>query len=217
MRAVRAPAVPAVLLVSFALAAAPALAATLYNESVSGDLSNNQAAPTPLTLAVGTNSIIGTVNGSGDSQDWVALTVPAGDKLTSIILASYQSTDLQGFTGFQTGASFVGSAFTAGSYTGYSHFGTGAQNDGLPPTNLVGQDLLPLMANPTIAAGATGFTPPLGAGTYTFLIQQLGASTAYQFDYNVAKVPEPATFVLLGIGAAAILAFLRPKRRMRQR
>ena len=43
------------------------------------------------------------------------------------------------------------------------------------------------MAIPPSAAGATGFTPPLGVGTYTFLIQQLGASTAYQFDFNVTR------------------------------
>jgi len=30
----------------------------------------------------------------------------------------------------------------------------------------VGVDLLPLMANPSFAPGATGFTPPLAAGTY---------------------------------------------------
>ena len=218
MIAVRELAVPALsIIASIVLVVSPGRAAVLWSSAINGDLSNNQAAPNAFTLAIGTNSILGTVTGGSDPQDWIALTVPAGDELTSIILASYQSTDLQGFTGFQSGASFVGSAFVAGSYEGYSHFGSGATNGALPPTNLVGQDLLPLMANPALAAGATGFTPPLGPGTYTFLIQQLGATTNYQFDYNVARAPEPATFILLGMGAATLLAFLWPKRRIRPR
>src|SRR5438270_3998600 len=44
------------------LAAAPAKA-TIYNEAISGDLSNNPLAPTALTLTPGLNSVIGTVNG----------------------------------------------------------------------------------------------------------------------------------------------------------
>jgi uncharacterized repeat protein (TIGR01451 family) len=163
----------------------------LYNESISGDLSNNQATPTALTLAAGTNSVIGTVNGSTDLQDWVTVHVPTGLQLSSLVLASYVSTDQQGFTGVQQGTSFVGSPFTASSYLGYAHFGTGATNGSLPATNLVGTDLLPLMGNNTIESGSTGFTPPLPSGDYTFLIQQLGASTAYQFDFNTTSTAPP--------------------------
>jgi len=186
-------------------------AAVIWNEAVNGALSANQAAPTAFTLSPETNSIIGTVNGSiGKSQDWVEITIPAGDDLSTLVLASYTSTDNQGFTGFQAGSTFVGSAFSAGSYTGYTHFGTDATNGALPATNLVGDDLLSLMANPTLAAGSTGFTPPLGPGSYTFLIQQLGASTNFQFDFNVTSVPEPAA---LGLLALTLMPALRPRRR----
>src|SRR6266404_8509966 len=61
------------------LAAAPAKA-IIFDEAVSGDLSNNQLAPTALTLTPGSNSVIGTVNGfppdGSDPQDWVSFTIP---------------------------------------------------------------------------------------------------------------------------------------------
>jgi hypothetical protein len=180
----------------------------LWNESTSGDLSNNQAAPNAFTLPIGVSSVIGTVTGGGvDPQDWVAVTVPSGASMSSLVLASYNSTDVQGFMGFQTGATFVGSAGSATSYTGYTHFGTGAANNGHPPVNLVGQDLLPIMADTTNQdPGAAGFTPPLGPGTYTFLFQQLGAATNYEFDFTVTPVPEPGSLLLSGCAALAALS-----------
>lgn len=185
-------------------------AVVLRNESTGGDLSNNQAAPNAFSLSLGINSILGTVGGN-DSQDWVALTIPAGFELSSIVLAAYQSADLQGFTGFQSGASFVGSPFVADSYVGYAHYGTGATNGALPAANLIGVDLLPLMANPSLAAGSQGFSVPLINGTYTFLIQQLGSTTNYQFDYNIERVPEPASLGLLAIGSLALVPAVRRK------
>ena len=202
------------------LAAAPAKA-TIYDESVSGDLSNDKAAPTALTLTPGLNSVIGTVAGfpqfgGTDPQDWVSFTIPTGFVMTSYVNSKYGSADDQGFTGFQSGSSFSGDEFVAGSYAGYAHFGTAAQNpDGNPTSSsTVGVNLLPLMADPSFAPGTTGFTPPLGAGTYTFLIQQGDPSTTgYRFNMNLraVSVPEPgSSLCLLGMGGLAILALRRP-------
>jgi hypothetical protein len=199
------------------LAAAPAKA-TIYDEAVSGDLSNDKAAPTALTLTPGLNSVIGTVAGfpefgGTDPQDWVSFTIPTGFVMTSYVNSKYDSNDDQGFTGFQSGSSFSGDEFVAGSYAGYAHFGTAANNpDGNPvSSSTVGVNLLPLMADPSFAPGTTGFTPPLGAGTYTFLIQQGDPSTTgYQFDMTVRSVPEPgSSLCLLGMGGLAILALRR--------
>jgi hypothetical protein len=162
-----------------ALLATALAKATIYDEAVSGDLSNNKGAPTALTLTPGSNSVIGTVSGGfggGDPQDWVSFTIPAGFVMTSYVNSKYISADDQGFTGFQVGSSFSGDEFTPGSYAGYAHFGFAANNPDTNPVaaSTVGVDLLPLMANPNFAPGTTGFTPPLTAGTYTFLIQQGG-------------------------------------------
>jgi hypothetical protein len=166
----------------------------LWNESASGDLSNNPSAPTSFTLAPGVSSILGSVSGGPDTQDWVTLTVPSGLQLNSLVLASYQSLDFVGFTGVQAGTSFVGDPGVAGNYLGYTHFGM----------STVGTDLLPSMGN---APGAQGFTPPLAEGSYTFVIQQLGANTAYQFDYTVTPIPEPSSVLIVAAlaGAAACL------------
>jgi len=198
------------------LAAAPAKA-TIYNETISGDLSNNPLAPTALTLTPGLNSVIGIVNGfppgGTDPQDWVSFTIPTGFVMVSYVNARYNSTDDQGFTGFQFGSSFSGDQFMAISYAGYAHFGFAATNpDGNPvSSSTVGVNLLPLMADPSFAPGASGFTPPLAAGTYTFLIQQGDpVTTGYRFNMTVRPVPEAgSSLCLLGMGGLATLALRR--------
>ena len=74
-------------------------------------------------------------------------------------------------------------------------------------------ELLPLRANPSFAPGTTGFTRPLAAGTYTFLIQQGDPTTTnYQFEMSVRSVPEPGSSLclcLLGMGGLATFALRR--------
>lgn len=181
-------------LAGFALYLCPGLARAglIWNESVDGDLSDSQAAPNVLILESGVSSLVGTVGGGSDPTDWVAMTVPVGFTLDSIELASYASADARAFIGFQEGVSFVGSPFVPNSYAGYAHFGPGGPG-------VVGIDLIPIFADNSPGGssdGAVGFAQPLGAGTYTFLIQQLGAPTNYQFDYQVSPIPEPAALVM---------------------
>ena len=201
------------------LAATPAKA-IIYNEAgPGGDLSNDKANPTALTLTPGLNSVIGTLTGpfpdGTDPQDWVSFTIPAGFVMTSYVNSKYNSTDDQGFTGFQKGASFSGDEFAAGSYAGYAHFGTAADNGGGSGSTL-GVNLLPLMTDPSFAPGTNpppGFTLPLGEGTYTFLIQQGDPSTTgYRFNMTVrpVQVPEPgSSLCLLAMGTVTALALRR--------
>ncbi|MGH7133494.1 MAG: hypothetical protein ACREJO_16310 [Phycisphaerales bacterium] len=166
----------------------------IYSEGVSGDLPNDPSMPTPRILSVGMHTISGSV-GSGDTQDWINLTIPAGMQLVWIILESYDSSDARAFLGVQAGDFFVGGDQTASSYLGYTHFGP----------SVLGADLLARMGDPNAAFGSQGFDPPLNPGSYTFLIQQFGDETNFQFTLNVIAVPGPATAVLAACSAAACL------------
>jgi hypothetical protein len=194
-------------------------AAVIWNQTSNGPLSELPASPTSFTLSAGTNSIIATEGGgsgeSGTNQNWVNINIPTGLQLSNLVLASYASTDAQGFIGVASGSTFAGgegAVNTESSYLGYSHYGTGASNNGQPAVNLVGDDLLPIMGNNVLdAPGSAGFTPPLPSGSYTFLIQQLGATTNYQFDFDVTSVPEPGS-IALAVGGS-VVGLLRRRRR----
>jgi hypothetical protein len=61
---------------------------------------------------------------------------------------------------------------------GWAHFGTSDE----------GTDILPAIA---AGQGAIGFTPPLGAGTYTFWLQELSVCTcAYQFNFRISPAAQ---------------------------
>ena len=203
------------LLAGLTLMATPVAAAT-YDESVSGDLPNDPTSPTPFTLSLGTNSILGTVgSGSGaDDLDAISITVPTGMQLTNFTNSVYLGSDGQDFIGFHAGASFAGSVFVSSNYMGLAHFGTTAVNVGVgsppgSPTSTVGMDLLPVMNSEGLAVGASGFTSPLGPGTYTFVIGDLAANIdgfpTYQFDVTV--VPEASSFALAALGFASLTAY----------
>ncbi len=213
----------AAMIAALALFAAPGSAAT-YDESIRGDLPNNAAAPQPLPFTLSANPILGAIgSGAGaDSLDAIALTVPPGMVLSGFVNVSYSGATAQDFIGFQPGASFVGSVFTNSNYAGLAHFGLTAVNTGVgtppgSPTSTVGVDLLPLMNSTGVAIGATGFTIPLGPGTYTFVLGPQGLSESefptYQFN-AIVTVPEPAALLTLGI---AVFPLLFSRRRVAHR
>ncbi|MFM7521558.1 MAG: PEP-CTERM sorting domain-containing protein [Planctomycetota bacterium] len=153
-----------------------AAATTIWNESVNGPLSTDPASPTPLTVGVGSNSIIATIGGA--NRDYFSFTLAPGQSLESFLLASYASSDAVSWIGLQAGASWT-AGDNVGSMISQQHFGTAN----------VGTNLL----------GITS-TEPLTAGTYTVRAQQAGTTTAYQFD--LAVVPEPSTYAIALAGLA---------------
>ncbi|MEO5494652.1 MAG: PEPxxWA-CTERM sorting domain-containing protein [Sphingomonas sp.] len=216
---------------SAALLVAPAAQAQLYSEAVSGDLSNNRLAPTAIgTLGLGSNVIVGTSIPTGPivddhgthqflDQDYLTFTVAAGQQLTGL-------TFLQGTT-------FVGSdrlllGIAQGSSVNvdpnFAQGATGLLGWTLVGSSLVGTNVLPalgLSAPPNFAAipGATGFTGPLGAGTYSLWLQDGDQPVTYSYSLQtaLAPVPEPASWIMLlaGFGTMGYAMRRRPSNRVR--
>lgn len=165
-------------------------AATVYNEAVHGDLSNDSLNPTPIALGLGENLISGsTVHQPSLDRDFFTITVGAGHTLDAVILSSYTTTDDLSFLGYAVGGQFT-TPLGFSSVDGWGLIGA-------PPGPTVGSDVLAFVAG-----------GPVGPGTYSFWLQETEGSTTYDLNYRVSAVPLPTAlplFVsgLLGLGAMA--------------
>ena len=172
-----------------------------YDESVDGDLSTDPNAPTALSFNLGSNTVIGSVATPADTRDFITFTIPEGQELTGILLQDYDDLDTapasdgnRGFNAINAGTTgFIPGGDTIGNFLGGAHL------DPLTP----GSDLLPILAEAPQAG--TGFTTPLGAGDYVYVIQQTGPqNTGYTLDFILENapviVPEVAIFDIQGAG-----------------
>jgi len=169
-----------------------AFAAVVWDESVRGDFSNDGLTPTVISVGLGSNQILGTTGrGTAIDRDYLSFTIPTGSALTAMTELSGTSVGgLVSFIGLQSGPAFTipPTATDATGLLGWTHYGS-----------TPGRDLLPDMSTPNM--GSLGFSRPLGAGTYSFWIQDFNAgSFRYGFDLTIAPaasaVPEPAAFWL---------------------
>ena len=190
-----------VLLASAFLYGTAAHGDTIYNESVSGDLSNSGLTPTLLTISLGSNDVFGTTGKSAAGvidRDYFTFTVPQGLELTAItVLPGTQTLGALGdsFIGIESGPQVTVStaATDATGLLGWDHYGT----------DDIGVNILPLMG--TSGLGSTGFTGPLPAGTYSFWVQEASVGTVnYGLEFTVAT-PEPASWTMLLTGLAALV------------
>jgi hypothetical protein len=192
-----------VLLASAFLYVAGAHGDTIYNESVSGDLSNNGLAPTVLVISPGLNDVFGTTGKSSTTglidRDYFTFTVPQGFELTSItVLPNTQTLGTLGasFIGIESGPEVTvsTSATTAAGLLGWDHYDT---ND-----VLTGDNILPQMG---MGVGATGFTGWLPPGQYSFWVQEASVGTVpYGLEFTIAT-PEPSTWTMLLTGLTVLV------------
>lgn len=174
-------------------AIAPAHGAVVYNESTDGDLANSGSAPTIISLGTGSNQVLGVTGSSGGTtdRDYFTFTIAGGKQLSAIdVLAGTESGGVS-FLGMQAGAKFTvpPSALSATGLLGWVHYSP----------SLIGTDILQTMSSPSF--GSSGYTPPLGAGSYSFWIQDFNPGKfAYAFDFKVTPVPLPGAALLLASG-----------------
>jgi hypothetical protein len=180
----------------------PTTAATVWDESVNGDFSNNPLAPTALTFALGPNDVIGQ---AGDTplpgglapfgQDFFAFTVPNGfelKSLTAVTVNLFTPGDSVAFIGLQSGPQIthdVSPPSFGGDATGLLGWLHVAASD-------QGPDILPAMG--VAGDGATGFKGALGPGQYSVWVQD-DKPFSYDFSFQIA-VPEPSTWVMMLVG-----------------
>ena len=157
-----------------------AFAAVSYDEGVSGDLSNSGLSPTVVSVGEGQNQVFGTTGRASGvvDRDYLSFTIPAGLQLTSLVVLPGTTAANLSFLGMESGSQVTlpSNAASAAGLLGWTHYSPSSGN------------VLPDMGIP--AAGSTGFTPPLPAGTYSFWVQELSTGTYnYGFDFGLEAVP----------------------------
>ncbi len=193
-------------LLALAAAAQAGNPAPGWNEAVNGDLSGNNLLPTFVTLASGQTTVSGltgrAVPGGPVDRDYFTITVPAGFVLSSLtVLPGTEVLVEVGFIGMMSGSSFTVPP-DAQSAAGMLGFRLYSEND-------IGNDILePMGLFPEL--GASGFSTPLPAGSYSFWVQETGVGVArYGFGFGVTPVPEPATALTLLAGLGLLAGALR--------
>ncbi|MEO0421283.1 MAG: hypothetical protein AAF184_03035 [Pseudomonadota bacterium] len=156
-----------------------------WDEGVDGDLSTDPEMPTPVSFVAGSNTVRGQMQDPDDTRDYITFTIADGQSLTAVLLNDYTDVDSggpgdRGFVAVNEGDT----SFIPGFDTGDLFLG-GAHLDPDP----AGTDYLAILAGAPQAG--TGFTPPLGPGTYSFLVQQTGPElTAYELEFVLAEDAE---------------------------
>lgn len=171
------------------LASSGVASAADYDESLDGDLLDLTSGGTLFDVGVGTNSVFGTVGGSGiDFEDLVVFTIDAGELLTGVTLTEFVTAGGNTSTGFRLYTDQGGGLFQA--------------SGGLITTGDVGTNYLNVWNLDDFGGSA-----PLGPGTYGVLLAEFTEGQRYSFDIEVIPAPGAA-----GLAALAGLAAIRRRR-----
>ena len=168
-----------------------------WTESIDGDLSGNEAAPTALSFDFGVNLISGTMGRDQPSdpldRDIFTFTLAPGQFLTSINFLTFSPAGAS-FYAIAPGTS-ISLTDPAGHLSNVLISSTGEYLDDL--------DL-------GAYSGGTGLTAPLAPGTYTIWFQELASVVTYSTAYTV--VPEASTWLAV-VGGVGMLLAIRKRRR----
>jgi hypothetical protein len=192
--------------------------AVVHDEASMGDLSDDNINPTNLGFfapgaggSLRANSVLGrTENGA---PDIFTFEIAAGNQLQSLTLANYELGDSAMFVAIAAGDYFpndyneINDPFFSDTSAWLGGRAVGELEEG--------QDILALIGNSAVTQIGSGFIPPLGAGKYTFYMQQTGPENLYTLDFNVSAitgVPEPTSLGMCFAATAAAWAYRRRKR-----
>jgi hypothetical protein len=186
-------------------------AAVIHDESIDGDLSDDNLMPTEIPLigsvSLGSNLVRGTTIAAPIDRDFWSLTIPDGQALTAIVIEAYSNTDnvglSQSFFAVREGIGFpaidnpdvlLGSALI-----------------GAAPGSQQGDNILDDLGQ--ALPGGSGFNGSLGSGTYTFWTQETVGEVTYSFDFQISTVPEPTSILsLLAIGSFGAIKLASSKK-----
>lgn len=184
--------------------AAPGLAVTAWDETAHGDLSGVAGAPTLLVFGSGSNTVSGSIANPADTRDFLHFVIQPGFQLSALRLLSYDNLGTsapqdgnRGYHAIQNGVvGLVPAVGNSNAFLGGDHLDPSAP----------GTDLLPQLGGANRLAG-TGFSGPLGAGSYVYVVQQTGAQlNGYSLDFVVTPVPVPAALWLVTPALALMAA-----------
>jgi uncharacterized protein (TIGR03382 family) len=158
----------------------PWASAADLSEFVSGEFSDVAAQPTAWALTAGDNLLIG--QASSIDFDFLRVTIPANHTLDSIVVTFHEDIN-QVYAGLQAGPTWTagsGEEIDPSQLLGWANFPSNPHHGGH-----TGEDILDDIG---LGAGATGFTPPLPSGVYTFLFQTGSNAVSYGLNFSVSAV-----------------------------
>lgn len=170
---------------------ASAAAASVYNESIDGDLSGDRFNPTLISVDNGLNTVTMQVvdSASGGDRDYFTFSIGAGQSIDSIVV-----TDAFNPAGGFDSTAFVGLAFDSiFDFDPDTFVGPGLQGFVLTDMSVVGAESIE-----TLSGGLSS----LGAGDYSFWVQQTGSDLT-ELSLAINVVPSPSAMGILALGGLA--------------
>jgi len=146
---------------------------TNYNESIDGDLSNDNTAPTSIDFVVGNNRI--NSSQSDSDVDYFTFNIPTGYVLSQVVIEEYISDDSTAFIGISEGTTFSVDASNrdATNLLGGSLYGSSNVTSNLLPNIGTLQD-------------AQGFSGSLPIGDYSIWLNQTGSTSNAIINFIVS-------------------------------